>query len=214
MIIADDEPLVRAGIRLVLSSAEDIEVLAEATDGRSAIEEVRSRAAEVLLLDIRMAGMDGLAAVEELRRVGARTKVVILTTFGEPEYIARALDGGVSGFLLKDFAPEELIRAVRVVAAGESYLSPAVTTWVMNRVSGRGEGARSARARRLVDELTEREREVLVLLAQGLSNADIAARLHMSEATVKMYMSRLLGKLDCANRVQAAVLAHEAGLSS
>nr|WP_086827589.1 response regulator transcription factor [Allokutzneria sp. NRRL B-24872] len=214
VIIADDEPLVRAGIRLVLSSAEDIEVLAEATDGRSAIEEVRSRAAEVLLLDIRMAGMDGLAAVEELRRVGARTKVVILTTFGEPEYIARALDGGVSGFLLKDFAPEELIRAVRVVAAGESYLSPAVTTWVMNRVSGRGEGARSARARRLVDELTEREREVLVLLAQGLSNADIAARLHMSEATVKMYMSRLLGKLDCANRVQAAVLAHEAGLSS
>ncbi|GAA4011648.1 response regulator transcription factor [Allokutzneria multivorans] len=214
VIVADDEPLVRAGIRLVLSSAEDVEVVAEATDGRSAVAEVRSRSAEVLLLDIRMAGMDGLAAVEELRRIGVRTKVIILTTFGEPEYIARALDGGVSGFLLKDFAPEELIRAVRVVAAGESYLSPSVTTWVMNRVGGRGEGARSARARRLVDELNEREREVLVLLAQGLSNADIAARLHMSEATVKMYMSRLLGKLDCANRVQAAVLAHEAGLSS
>ncbi|MBP2471389.1 DNA-binding NarL/FixJ family response regulator [Crossiella equi] len=212
MIIADDEPLVRAGIKLVLSAAEDIEVIAEATDGRSAITEVGARSADVLLLDIRMPGMDGLSALAELAKVAPATRVVILTTFGEAEYIGRALDSGAAGFLLKDSAPEELIRAVKVVAAGEAYLSPSVTKWVINRVSATGGNAKAVDARRRLDVLTDREREVLELLAQGLSNADIGGRLYMSEATVKMYVSRVLGKLDCSNRVQAAILAHDAGL--
>ncbi|MGO1053483.1 response regulator [Crossiella sp. CA198] len=212
VIVADDEPLVRAGIKLVLSAAEDIEVIAEAGDGRAAIAEVTARSADVLLLDIRMPGMDGLSALAELTKLAPDTRVVILTTFGESEYIGRALDAGAAGFLLKDSAPEELIRAVQVVAAGEAYLSPSVTKWVIGRVSATGGTAKAVDAQRRLDVLTDREREVLELLAQGLSNADIGGRLYMSEATVKMYVSRVLGKLDCSNRVQAAILAHEAGI--
>ncbi|GAA0627823.1 two component system response regulator [Kutzneria viridogrisea] len=209
--IADDEPLVRAGIKLVLSASPDIEVVAEAGDGRAAVEVVGKHSVDVLLLDIRMPGMDGLTALGEVARVAPSTRVVFLTTFGEGEYITRALDGGAAGFLLKDSAPEELGRAVRVVAAGESYLSPSVTTWVMKRARSAAPVSAASAHNRLAS-LTERETDVLRLLAQGLSNADISSRLHASEATVKMYVSRVLTKLNCTNRVQAAIMAHEAGL--
>ncbi len=211
VLIADDEPLIRNGIRLVLSSAEDIEVVAEASDGRQAVDEASKRSVDVALLDIRMPGMDGLSALTELQRVVPRTRVVVLTTFGEDEYISRALAGGAAGFLLKDSAPDELIRAVRAVAAGEAYLSPAVTQRVIGRFR-QDDMARASEAKRRLEALSERELEVLKLLARGLSNADIGGRLFVSEATVKTYMSRLLAKLDCANRVQAALLAQDAGI--
>jgi DNA-binding NarL/FixJ family response regulator len=211
VLIADDEPLIRNGIRLVLASAEDIEVVAEASDGRQAVDEASRRSVDVALLDIRMPGMDGLSALKELQRVVPRTRVVVLTTFGEDEYISRALAGGAAGFLLKDSAPDELIRAVRAVAAGEAYLSPAVTQRVIGRFRHDDMG-RVSEAKRRLEALSERELEVLKLLARGLSNADIGGRLFVSEATVKTYMSRLLTKLDCANRVQAALLAQDAGI--
>ncbi len=211
VLIADDEPLIRNGIRLVLSSADDIEVVAEASDGRQAVDEASKRSVDVALLDIRMPGMDGLSALTELQRVVPRTRVVVLTTFGEDEYISRALAGGAAGFLLKDSAPDELIRAVRAVAAGEAYLSPAVTQRVIGRFR-QDDMARASEAKRRLEALSERELEVLKLLARGLSNADIGGRLFVSEATVKTYMSRLLAKLDCANRVQAALLAQDAGI--
>lgn len=213
VVVADDEPLVRAGIALVLSAADDIEVVAEAADGRQAVTEVISRSADVLLLDIQMPGMDGLTALTESRRVAKGTRVIMLTTYGESEYIDRALDAGATGFLLKDSAPEELIRAVRAVAEGEAYLSPSVTSWVIRRGGSTTSGdARVSEARRKVGALTSRERDVLLLLATGLSNGDIGDRLHLSEATVKMYLSRVFEKLGCANRVQAAGIAHRAGL--
>jgi DNA-binding NarL/FixJ family response regulator len=211
VLIADDEALIRSGIRLVLASADDIEVVAEAADGRAAVDEAARRAVDVILLDIRMPALDGLSALAELARVAPAARVVVLTTFGEDEYISRALAAGAAGFLLKDSAPDELIRAVRAVAAGEAYLSPAVTRRVIGRFR-RDDVARATAAGRRLESLSERELEVLRLLARGLSNADIGGRLFVSEATVKTYMSRLLAKLDCANRVQAALLAHEAGL--
>lgn len=209
--IADDEPLVRAGIKLVLSAASDIEVVAEAGDGREAVDVVARHTVDVLLLDIRMPGMDGLTAIAEVAKVAPATKVAFLTTFGEAEYIGKALERGAAGFLLKDSAPDELVRAVRVLAAGESYLSPSVTTWVMKQV-GSAAPSKAVSARVRLEALTERETDVLRLLAQGLSNADISTRLHASEATVKMYVSRVLAKLNCTNRVQAAIIAHDAGM--
>ncbi|WP_086821543.1 response regulator transcription factor [Allokutzneria sp. NRRL B-24872] len=210
VIVADDEQLVRAGIKLVLFSAPDIEVVAEAADGRTAVTAAVAHPADVVLLDIRMPRLDGLDALAEIRRLVPRSKVVMLTTFGESGNIARALDAGAVGFLLKDRAAEELIGAVRAIAAGDAYLSPSVTKWVIGR--GGSTSSRGADAQRRVATLSEREREVLELLAQGMSNADIAGRLFTSEATVKSYMTKVLGKLECANRVQAAILAHEAGL--
>ncbi|MCP3803760.1 response regulator transcription factor [Allokutzneria sp. A3M-2-11 16] len=212
VIVADDEQLVRAGIKLVLSSAPDIEVVAEAADGRAAVTAVVAHVVDVVLLDIRMPGLDGLDALAEIRRLSPRTRVVMLTTFGESGNIERALDAGAVGFLLKDRAAEELISAVRAIAAGEAFLSPSVTKWVIGRSGGASAGSRASEAQRRVAALSDREREVLELLAQGLSNADIAGRLFTSEATVKSYMTKVLGKLECANRVQAAILAHEAGL--
>ncbi|MCC3772471.1 response regulator transcription factor [Streptomyces sp. UNOC14_S4] len=214
VLVADDEPLIRAGIRMILTSADDIDVVAEATDGREAVELARRHRVDVALLDIQMPVMDGLAALAELGRVVPDVRVLILTTFGERENVLRALREGGAGFLLKDSAPGELIGAVRAAAAGNAYLSPAATRHVADSLAAAPAEAeaRGRAARERVASLSEREREVLALLGEGLSNADTGRRLHMSEATVKTYVSRILAKLDCDNRVQAALLARDAGL--
>ncbi|AQT73410.1 MULTISPECIES: response regulator [Streptomyces] len=212
VVIADDEPLIRAGIRMILTSAPDIEVVAEASNGREAVDLARSHAPEVLLLDIQMPVMDGLTALGELRRAAPEVRALILTTFGEKENVLRALGQGGAGFLLKDSAPGELIGAVRAAAAGDAYLSPGATRHVVDQLASGKAAARGEEARRQVAELSERERGVLALLGEGLSNADAGRRLHMSEATVKTYVSRILAKLGCENRVQAALLARDAGL--
>ncbi|MCX4657797.1 response regulator transcription factor [Streptomyces uncialis] len=214
VVIADDEPLIRAGIRLILTSDPGIEVVAEAPDGRAAIELTRAHAPDVVLLDIQMPVMDGLTALAELRRTAPGTPVIILTTFGERDNVLRALESGGAGFLLKDTAPAELIGAVRAAAAGEAYLSPAATRHVVDQLASGRAAARGGAARARVDRLSDREHEVLALLGEGLSNADTGRRLHMSEATVKTYVSRILAKLECENRVQAALLARDAGLGT
>ncbi|GAA1272785.1 response regulator transcription factor [Saccharothrix xinjiangensis] len=212
VLIADDEPLMRAGIKAILGTADDIELVAEAGDGREAVRIARERRVDVAVLDIRMPRLDGLSAARELRSVAPSVRVVVLTTFGEDDNIVRALSDGAAGFLLKDSAPEELLRAVRAVHAGEAYLSPMVTSRVVGMVAQVGQPRRQE-AMRQVQALTEREVEVLALLGLGMSNADVGQRLHMSEATVKTYVSRLLAKLGLTNRVQAALLARDAGLA-
>jgi DNA-binding NarL/FixJ family response regulator len=212
VVVADDEPLIRAGIRMILTSDREIEVVAEAANGREAIDLARSHTADVVLLDIQMPVMDGLTALGELRRAAPATRVIVLTTFGERENVLRALEHGGAGFLLKDTAPAELIRAVRAAAAGEAYLSPGATRHVVDQLASGRAAARGEEARARVAGLSAREREVLALLGEGLSNADAGRRLHMSEATVKTYVSRILAKLECENRVQAALLARDAGL--
>ncbi|MEV7671162.1 response regulator [Streptomyces sp. NPDC000963] len=212
VVIADDEPLIRAGIRMILNSDPEIQVVGEAADGRAAVEAARAHAADVVLLDIQMPVLDGLSALPELRRAVPAARVVVLTTFGERENVLRALEYGGAGFLLKDTAPAELIGAVRAAAAGDAYLSPAATRHVVERLARGREAARAEEARGRVAALSEKERDVLALLGEGLSNADAGKRLHMSEGTVKTYVSRILAKLDCENRVQAALLARDAGL--
>ncbi|MEU4803447.1 response regulator transcription factor [Actinosynnema sp. NPDC023587] len=212
VLIADDEPLMRAGIKAILGTADDIELVAEAGDGREAVRIALERRIDVAVLDIRMPRLDGLAAARELKAVAPSVRVVMLTTFGEDDNIVRALSDGAAGFLLKDSAPEELLRAVRAVHLGEAYLSPMVTSRVVGMVAEVGQPRRQE-AMRQVAGLTEREVEVLALLGLGMSNADVGQRLHMSEATVKTYVSRLLAKLGLTNRVQAALLARDAGLA-
>ncbi|WTQ70688.1 response regulator transcription factor [Streptomyces sp. NBC_00161] len=212
VVIADDEPLIRAGIRMILTSAPDIEVVAEAANGCEAVDLARAHAPDVMLLDIQMPVMDGLTALGELGRAAPEVRALILTTFGEKENVLRALGSGGAGFLLKDSAPGELIGAVRAAAAGDAYLSPGATRHVVDQLASGQAAGRGEEARRRVAELSERERGVLALLGEGLSNADAGRRLHMSEATVKTYVSRILAKLGCENRVQAALLARDAGL--
>ncbi|MFF5725325.1 response regulator [[Kitasatospora] papulosa] len=214
VLVTDDEPLIRAGIRMILSSADDMEVVAEAANGREAVGIARSQRVDVALLDIQMPVMDGLTALAELRRSAPEVRVLILTTFGERQNVLRALGAGSAGFLLKDSAPAELMRAVRAAAAGEAYLSPGATRHVVDSLASGGTADRAERARQRLEKLTGRERDVLTLLGEGLSNADAGQRIHMSEATVKTYVSRILAKLECDNRVQAALLARDAGLGT
>ncbi|WPW30912.1 response regulator transcription factor [Streptomyces atratus] len=214
VLVTDDEPLIRAGVRMILSSADDIEVVAEAGNGREAVELAQTRRVDVVLLDIQMPVMDGLTALAELHRTVPDTRVLILTTFGEQQNVLRALTEGSVGFLLKDSAPAELMRAVRAAAAGDAYLSPGATRRVVDSLASSQSAHRAERARRRLDALTNRELEVLALLGEGLSNADAGQRIHMSEATVKSYVSRILSKLDCENRVQAALLARDADLGT
>jgi DNA-binding NarL/FixJ family response regulator len=164
-------------------------------------------------MDIRMPGVDGLAATERLRAREGAPQVIVLTTFDADDHVLRALRAGAAGFLLKDTPPPEIMRAIRLVAAGEAMLSPTVTRRLIEHVADDGLGARRARARELLDRLTEREREVAIAIGQGKSNADIAAELYMSVATVKAHVSRLLAKLELGNRVQIALLAHDAGVA-
>lgn len=211
ILLADDEAMIRAGVRAILQSDPELEVVAEAGDGRQAVDLAISHHPDVALLDIRMPRLDGLAAAAELRRAAPGTAVVMLTTFGEDDYIAKALDIGASGFLLKSGDPRELIAGVHAVAGGAAYLSPKVAQRVIAQLSG-GRLARGAQARDRIAALTDREREVLALLGAGMSNAEIARELHIVEGTVKAYVSAILTRLDVRNRVQAAIIAHEAGL--
>ncbi|MFC9429703.1 response regulator [Streptomyces sp. NPDC056987] len=210
VLIADDETLMRAGIRLILANAEDVEVAAEAADGHEAVAACRGQDIDVALLDIQMPGKDGITAAEEIARTSPRTHVVMLTAFGEERSVTRALRVGATGFLLKDTGPAELIRSVRLAADGEPVLAPRITRQLLERHVRSGHEAEAALRR--TDGLTAAEREVLGLLGTGLSNGEIADRLHLSASTVKAHISRILTRTGCANRVQAAVLAHDAGL--
>jgi DNA-binding NarL/FixJ family response regulator len=211
LLLVDDEELVRSGLRMILQSSGDIEVVAEAADGAQAVEQVRLHRPDVVLMDIRMPALDGLAATRELTALPDPPRIIVLTTFELDEYVHTALRHGAVGFLLKDTPPRDLIQAVRTVAAGNAMLSPTVTKRLLAEFATRG-GAPALRARQRLDALTEREREVVVAVGQGLSNAEIGRRLFMSEATVKAHVSRVLAKLGMSNRVQAAILAHDAGL--
>jgi len=208
VLLADDEAMIRAGVRAILATDRTVEVVAEAADGHQAVELVRAHRPDVALLDIRMPGMDGLRAAEEIAGVAPATAVLILTTFGEDEYVSRALGGGVAGFLLKASDPRELITAVHAAADGAAYLSPAIARRVINDYRDPGRAA----ARDRVTVLTDRERDVLVLLTAGHSNAEIARGLHLVEGTVKAHVSSILVKLDARSRVTAAIIAHQAGL--
>jgi len=212
-IIADDEPLVRAGIRAILDSDSDIDVVGEASDGREAVELVRATNPDVAVLDIRMPKMSGIEATSELRQLGVRAAVVILTTFGNDDNIAQAIGAGADGFLIKASAPRDLIDGVITVAGGGSALSPHVAKLLVSKLRESNSGG-GADAVRRVDELTERERSVLALLGGGRSNAEIATELWISEATVKGHVSSILQSLNVNNRVQAAIIAYQAGLFS
>ncbi|GAA2358298.1 response regulator transcription factor [Streptomyces cuspidosporus] len=213
LLIVDDDPLVRAGLRLMLGGGSSgIEIVAEASDGAEVAALVDRHRPDVVLMDIRMPTVDGLAATEQLRRREDAPEVVILTTFNADEHVLRALRAGAAGFVLKDTPPAELVAAVRRVAAGEPVLSPVVTAQLIEHVAGSGRDGRRVRAGALLDRLNDREREVAIAVGQGRSNAEISAALFMSVATVKAHVSRILTKLDLNNRVQIALLAHDAGL--
>jgi DNA-binding NarL/FixJ family response regulator len=219
-VLVDDQALIRQGFAMILAVQPDLEVVGEAADGTDALAEVARTDPDVVLMDIRMPGLDGIEVTRRLAGAGARARVLVLTTFGHDEYVADALAAGAAGFLLKDATPEELVHAVRVVARGDSLLSPAVTTRLIARLlptlgSGPGGGAERAGAwREALGQLTEREREVLMLVARGGSNAEIGAELYISEATVKTHISHLLAKLGLRDRVQAVIAAYELGLTS
>jgi DNA-binding NarL/FixJ family response regulator len=207
VLVADDDDLMRAGLRGVLASDEAIEIVAEAADGRDAIRRARLHGPDVVLMDVRMPDLDGIAATEQLLAARPETRVVILTTFEQDDYIFGALRAGASGFLLKRTRPEDLIAAIHTIAAGDSLLSPSVTSRVIDRMA-----RRPARDDARLAALTRREREVLELLAQGSSNAEIAAALVIEESTVKTHVKRVLDKLDLRDRVQAVIFAYESGL--
>ncbi|MFJ8229116.1 response regulator [Streptomyces sp. NPDC094448] len=209
VLLADDEAMIRAGVRAILATEPGIEVVAEAGDGRQAVELALRHRPDVALLDIRMPGTDGLRAAEELRRAAPSVGLIVLTTFSEDEYIARALAAGVSGFLVKSGDPRELLSGVRAVADGAAFLSPAVARRVIDRFEG-GRLSRTTEARRRLAPLTGREGEVVALVGAGLSNAEIAGRLHIVEGTVKAHVSAVLARLGLRNRVELAILAYEA----
>ncbi len=208
VVIADDQALVRAGFRLIVESQPDMQVAGEAADGQEAIDLVRREKPDVVLMDIRMPRVDGLAAT---RQVASTTRVVILTTHELDEYVFDALSAGASGFLLKAAPPEDLIRAIREVASGDALLAPSVTRRLIEEFAKRPEP--SGHRPKELDSLTEREVEVLREVARGLTNAEIAERLHVAETTVKTHVAHVLDKLELRDRVQAVILAYEAGLA-
>ncbi|WP_131740868.1 response regulator [Actinomadura roseirufa] len=210
VLVADDERLVRSGLRRILESEGDISVVAEARDGADAIAGAARCRPEVVLMDVRMPGVDGLAAAARITAAPAAPKVVMLTTFDLDDHVHEALRAGAVGFLLKDTPPRDLTAAVRTVAAGHATLAPAVTRRLIAHVAAAGPSSRSTAARRRLAVLTDRELLVVRALARGLSNGEIGRELGMREATVKAHLSRALAKLGLANRVQAAVLAHDA----
>ncbi|HEX6500020.1 MAG TPA: response regulator transcription factor [Micromonosporaceae bacterium] len=211
VLLADDQALVRAGFRALLDAQDDIEVVGEAADGAAAVRIAEQTRPDVILMDIRMPGLDGLAATRRIAAAPdlANTRIVILTTFDLDEYVFEALRLGASGFLVKDTEPVELLRAVRAVAAGDALLSPGVTRRLIEEYAAH---ARQPRSPRGLDALTEREREVMALVAEGLSNDEIAARLVVSPATAKTHVSRAMVKLGARDRAQLVVYAYEAGL--
>jgi DNA-binding NarL/FixJ family response regulator len=210
VLIADDQALVRVGFRLILDTEDGIEVAGEAGDGEAAVAAVRRLRPDVVLMDIRMPGLDGLEATRRIVAGGSGCRVIMLTTFDLDEYVYAALEAGASGFLLKDVSPEHLAGAIRMVAAGDALLAPSITRRLIERFVRPDRPAVGSPAR--LSSLTGREREVLALMARGMSNAELAADLHLSEATVKTHVARILSKLELRDRVQAVVLAYESGL--
>jgi DNA-binding NarL/FixJ family response regulator len=210
VLLVDDDDLMRAGLRAVLSSDGAIEVVGEAADGAEAVRSAGQLAPDVVLMDVRMPGLDGIAATRELLAVSPSVRVVILTTFEEDDYVFGGLRAGASGFLLKRTRPEELIEAVHTIAAGESLLSPSVTRRVIDRMAR--QPTPELGLGRSLDELTPREREVLALIARGLSNGEIADALTVEETTVKTHVKRILRKLGLRDRVQAVIYGYESGL--
>ena len=213
VLVVDDDWLVRSGLVMILGGAPDIEVVGEAVDGQDGVDAVRRLVPDVVLMDIRMPLLDGLEATEVICGWPDPPQVIVLTTFDTDDYVARALGAGASGFLLKHTEPAAIIDAIRKVADGDPMLSPSVTTSLIAQL-GDGSGAARARAARgRLDRLTDREREVAVAVGEGLSNAEIAARLFLSVATVKAHIHRLFTKLEATNRVQVAICVHDAGLA-
>ena len=207
VLVADDQPLVRGGFRMILDERPDLELIGEAADGEEALRLAAELDPDVILMDVRMPNLDGVEATRRLVADGTRARILVLTTFDLDEYVYAAVQAGASGFLLKDVQPTELVDAIRVVAAGNSLFGPAATRRLVERFSHRPAASSEG-----LDELTEREREILRLLAQGNSNAELAERLFLSEATVKTHVSAVLRKLGVRDRVQAVIAAYEAGL--
>jgi DNA-binding NarL/FixJ family response regulator len=210
VLLVDDDALVRAGLRIILSSADDLQVVGEADDGVRAVAAVREHRPDVVLMDIRMAEMDGITATAALRRLDPPPHVIVLTTFHADEQVMSALRAGASGFLVKDTPPTEIINAVRVVATGDAIISPSVTRTLLSHFGNTQASERRRAAARRLAGLTDREREVAAAIGSGASNAEVATSLFMSEATVKAHVSRLFTKLDVANRVQIAIVVHDA----
>jgi DNA-binding NarL/FixJ family response regulator len=208
VLVADDQSMVRAGLRLILESQPDIEVVGEAADGEEALVAVRRDRPEVVLMDIRMPRLDGIAATRKLIEQDPTIRVLVVTTFDADQNVFEALRAGASGFMLKDSSPEQLVAAVRLIAAGDALLAPARTRRLIEAQVRPQPGVNTT----LVGTLTEREREVLVLMARGLDNGQIAAELFVSEATIRTHVGHVLSKLDARSRVQAVVVAYESGL--
>ena len=210
VLLVDDDPLVRAGLRLILSSDEEIHVVGEIGDGAGAVAAVREHRPDIVLMDLRMPRMDGIAATAALRRLPQPPQVVVLTTFSADGQVVAALRAGASGFLVKDTPPADIINAIRLVAAGDAIVSPSVTRTLLAHFGDADVSDRHRVAAQRLAGVTSREREVAIAVGSGASNADIAATLFMSEATVKAHVSRLLDKLEVSNRVQIAILVHDA----
>jgi DNA-binding NarL/FixJ family response regulator len=209
VVLTDDQPLVRAGLRVLLADIPDIEVVGEAASGAEAVRLVTEVRPDVIVMDIRMPGMDGIEATRIIM-AGTSTRVLILTTFDDDEYVYAALRAGASGFLVKDMALEEIINAIRVVAAGDALIAPSVTRRLIEEFAGRPSPARTPP--RTIEGITDREREVLTLVGRGLSNSEIAAELYISVATAKAHVARLFTKLDARDRVQLVIIAYDGGL--
>jgi len=211
VLLVDDDELMRAGLKAVLSSDPTIHVVGEAGDGRAAVRSARSLGAEVVLMDVRMPNLDGIAATREILATSPKIKIAVLTTFEQDDYIFGALNAGASAFLLKRTKPEELIAAIHTIATGDSLLSPSVTRKVIERIAGQRLADPTIGKR--LDQLTPRERQVLELIARGLSNSEIAAAFVIEETTVKTHVKRILAKLEVRDRVQAVIFAYESGLT-
>jgi DNA-binding NarL/FixJ family response regulator len=213
VLIVDDDPLVRTGLAMIIRGSPDLTLVGEAADGAEVAAVVDAHAPDVVLMDIRMPTLDGLAATELLRARPDPPEIIVLTTFDADEYVLRALRAGASGFLLKHTPPAEILRAISQVSVGEPILSPTVTRQLIAHVTDTGANARRKHARTVLSQLSEREREVAIAVGRGRSNAEISGELFMSVATVKAHISRMLDKLNLNNRTQIALLAHDAGLT-
>ncbi|MFE3407392.1 response regulator [Streptomyces mirabilis] len=213
VVLADDQQLIRTALRMVIADIEDVEVVGEAADGEEAVTRTEELRPDVVVMDIRMPGMDGIEATRRITTGAGESRIVVLTTFDDDDYVYGALRAGASGFLVKDMALDDIIGAIRVVAAGDALIAPSVTRRLIQDFTS-ARSSEPARPRRDLTAITEREREVLTLVGTGLSNTEIAERLFISVATAKTYLTRLLSKLDARDRVQLVIIAYEAGLVS